>query len=103
VYLIEIRGKLGLSQREMAELLGVKQTNYSTWERGKFRPWRKRQQKILEILNPPDGVIVYELPPERKPTSNSHELIERLIEELGEEESLRRLLQNFGEKSRDSS
>lgn len=46
-----IRKKRGLTQKQLAELLGVKQQNISDWERGERSPSVKNLKKLSEILN----------------------------------------------------
>jgi transcriptional regulator with XRE-family HTH domain len=46
-----IRKKRGLTQKQLAELLGVKQQNVSDWERGERSPSVKNLKKLSEILN----------------------------------------------------
>ena len=47
----ETRKKRGLTQKQLAELLGVKQQNISDWERGERSPSIKNLKKLAEILN----------------------------------------------------
>lgn len=47
----ELRKKRGLTQKQLAELLGVKQQNVSDWERGERSPSVKNLKKLAEILN----------------------------------------------------
>lgn len=47
----EMRKKRGLTQKQLAELLGVKQQNISDWERGERSPSVKNLKKLSEILN----------------------------------------------------
>lgn len=47
----EMRIKRGLTQKQLAELLGVKQQNVSDWERGERSPSVKNLKKLSEILN----------------------------------------------------
>lgn len=51
------RLKLGVSQRELGERLGVPQCTYSTWERGRFDPptW------VLPVLAKEFGVSIEQL------------------------------------------
>lgn len=44
------RKRLGLSQNELAKLLGVDQTAVHNWERGKAMPNAKRLPAIAKIL-----------------------------------------------------
>ena len=46
-----MRIKRGLTQKQLAELLGVKQQNISDWERGERSPSVKNLKKMAEILN----------------------------------------------------
>jgi putative transcriptional regulator len=48
-----LRGRLGLTQSQFAELLGVDQSTISTWERGVNIP-RGPARKVLESLVPAD-------------------------------------------------
>ena len=47
----EMRKKRGLTQKQLAELLGVKQQNVSDWERGERSPSVKNLKKLVEVLN----------------------------------------------------
>jgi len=44
------RKKLGLSQNDLAKMLGVDQTAVHNWERGKAMPTAKRLPAIAKIL-----------------------------------------------------
>lgn len=46
-----MRIKRGLTQKQLAELLGVKQQNVSDWERSLRSPSVKNLKKLSEILN----------------------------------------------------
>ena len=46
-----IRQSKNITQLEMAERLGIKQTNYSQYERGLHEPSASRLKEICEILN----------------------------------------------------
>ena len=45
------RKQLGLSQNDLAKLLGVDQTAVHSWERGKAMPAAKRLPAIAKVLN----------------------------------------------------
>lgn len=45
------RKQLGLSQLELAKMLGVDQTAVHNWERGKAMPSTKRLPAIAKVLN----------------------------------------------------
>ncbi len=45
------RKQLGLSQYDLAKMLGVDQTAVHNWERGKAMPTAKRLPAIAKILN----------------------------------------------------
>ena len=47
----KLRINRGLTQKQLAELLGVKQQNISDWERGERSPSVKNLKKLSEILN----------------------------------------------------
>ena len=47
----EMRQKRGLTQKQLADRLGVKQQNVSDWERGERSPSVKNLKKLSEILN----------------------------------------------------
>lgn len=51
------RRKLGLSQRELADRLGVTEKTVRGWERGKHRPTREHRERLEEVLalSPRDG------------------------------------------------
>ena len=48
--LVELRNKKGLSQQEVADLVGVSQRSYSMWERGETKPKHSSLVKLLEVL-----------------------------------------------------
>ena len=47
----EMRQKRGLTQKQLADRLGVKQQNVSDWERSLRSPSVKNLKKLAEILN----------------------------------------------------
>lgn len=47
----EMRKKRGLTQKQLAELLGVKQQNVSDWERSARSPSVKNLKKLADALN----------------------------------------------------
>jgi transcriptional regulator with XRE-family HTH domain len=47
----KMRTKSGLTQKQLADRLGVKQQNVSDWERGERSPSAKNLKKLAEILN----------------------------------------------------
>lgn len=51
IYLKEMRERAGLSQTQLAEVLGVHPTRVSQWELGKADIPAKREPEILKILN----------------------------------------------------
>lgn len=51
IYLKEMRERAGLSQTELAKVLGVHPTRVSQWEVGKADIPAKRKPEILKILN----------------------------------------------------
>ena len=46
-----MRIKRGLTQKQLADRLGVKQQNVSDWERGERSPSVKNLKKLAEVLN----------------------------------------------------
>ena len=46
-----MRKKRGLTQKQLAELLGVKQQNVSDWERSLRSPSVKNLKKMVNVLN----------------------------------------------------
>lgn len=44
------RAVLGLTQKELGQLLGVCDTNVSRWESGKNRPRKEYLQKLAEFI-----------------------------------------------------
>lgn len=56
------RSKLGLSQEELAEKVGVSRTTVTQWERGDYLPKLERMAKLSEALETTPGVLLsYEL------------------------------------------
>lgn len=47
----EMRKKRGLTQKQLAELLGVKQSNISRWESGVYLPNAATLKKMADALN----------------------------------------------------
>lgn len=47
----EMRTKRGLTQKQLADRLGVKQQNISDWERGERSPSVKNLKKLADALN----------------------------------------------------
>ena len=45
-----LRKKQGLTQQEIAELLGVKRNTYSDWENGKCKPNYEKLEKIADFF-----------------------------------------------------
>ena len=68
------RKSLGLTQRQLAELLGISNTSISNWEKGLSRPDADMIQKLCDILRlqPNDIYGTKETPDEnaRRPVSD---------------------------------
>ena len=47
----KMREQRGLTQKQLADLIGVAQQHVSRWENGKHRPSIDTVQKLAEILN----------------------------------------------------
>jgi len=47
----KMRQKRGLTQKNLAELLGVKQSHISRWEAGTYQPNATTLKKMAEVLN----------------------------------------------------
>lgn len=47
----EMRVKRNLTQKQLAELLGVKQSNISRWEAGTYQPNATTLKKMADVLN----------------------------------------------------
>ncbi len=47
----ELRKQAGLTQVELAGKLGIVQSSYADWERGKKKPTQENLVKIAQILN----------------------------------------------------
>ena len=47
----KMREKRNLTQKQLAELLGVKQSHVSRWEAGTFKPNATTLKKLAEVLN----------------------------------------------------
>lgn len=67
------RTKKGLTQDELAKLLGVTKVSIWSWESGRYVPDGKILIRLAEILD-----IVFELFPEHKPKSDADKKIEVL-------------------------
>lgn len=60
-----LRARLGLTQRELAEELGVRQQTVSEWETGAYRP-RGASARLLWIVAERAGLDAYDAgPPQR--------------------------------------
>ena len=51
VRLKELRKQAHLTQVELAKRLGIGQSSYADWERGKKKPTQKNLVKIAQVLN----------------------------------------------------
>ncbi|MGE0206108.1 MAG: helix-turn-helix domain-containing protein [Hyphomicrobiaceae bacterium] len=49
----KLRTERNLDQYEMAQVLGVAQSTYCDWEKGKMRPRRERLPSIAKAFNVP--------------------------------------------------
>ena len=47
----ELRKQAHLTQVELAKLLGIGQSSYADWERGKKKPTQENLVKIAQVLN----------------------------------------------------
>ena len=47
----ELRKQLGLTQEQLAKLVGVKQATVSAWESGDAEPTMKNTRKLMSVLN----------------------------------------------------
>lgn len=48
--ILELRGKLNISQHELADLLGVSYPSVSRWENGHFEPTKLVQLRLDKLL-----------------------------------------------------
>lgn len=44
------RGKLGLTQKELAEKVGVSVRTVQDWEQGRYKPGKIRENKLIEVF-----------------------------------------------------
>lgn len=51
VRLKELRLQHGFSQEELSEQIGIKQSSYSDWENGKFKPNYEKLEKIADFFD----------------------------------------------------
>lgn len=86
----EIRKSKGITQEQLAEMLGIGTANISYIENGKFAPSMENFEKLVEIF----GVEPYELYkfPQKKTTSD---IKEELFIALENDENLLRLMYKF--------
>jgi transcriptional regulator with XRE-family HTH domain len=59
--ILEARTKRGLSQYELADMIGVRNVAVSTWERGKSNPSPENMVLLIEILelDPDEAASAY--------------------------------------------
>ncbi|XOQ36157.1 MAG: HTH cro/C1-type domain-containing protein [Lactococcus sp.] len=57
-HLKQLRAAKGLSQREVAKQIGVANTSYFAWERGKTKPKQDNLLKLSEVFKVPYEVLV---------------------------------------------
>lgn len=60
-----LRARLGLTQRELAEELGVRQQTVSEWETGAYRP-RGASARLLRIVAERTGLDAYDAGPRQR-------------------------------------
>ncbi|MDF7817399.1 helix-turn-helix transcriptional regulator [Runella sp. MFBS21] len=58
--LIKFRNEKGLTQKELAEKLGIKNQSVSKWEKGEALPKGERLMKLCEILGVTPNQLSYE-------------------------------------------
>ncbi|GAX47564.1 XRE family transcriptional regulator [Pseudolactococcus reticulitermitis] len=56
--LVQIREAKGLSQREVAKQIGVANTSYFAWERGKTKPKKENLLKLSDVFGVPYEILV---------------------------------------------
>jgi transcriptional regulator with XRE-family HTH domain len=61
VFLRRVRERAGLTQVEFAELLGIRQSSISQWERGVARPDGAHQFDLLFKLTPASIAVLTDL------------------------------------------
>jgi len=59
--LLKRRRELSLSQKQLAERAGLKQSQISQMETGRFTPYRVQAQRISEILGLPGDQLLDEV------------------------------------------
>lgn len=69
----ELRKQLGLSQEELARLVGVKQASISLWESSRGDPTAKNIRKMLKIFNCTSGELFGDDPSKGNNLGNSTE------------------------------
>lgn len=84
-----LRQRLCLSQKDLAEYLGVSQFTLSRWERGEHKPTGRPLEKLLELeLNQKDS------------SETLQELEEKCLEAKLLDHELQELMSHLSEKSR---
>lgn len=58
----ELRTERGISQKELAEYLGVRQNTLSTWETGRYEPDNEMLQRISQYFNVSIDYLVGAIP-----------------------------------------
>jgi transcriptional regulator with XRE-family HTH domain len=82
----ELRSKMGLSQRAMAEKIGTTAANYQCWEVGKYWPTAEILPKIASLGNMPIDALFFDTPYEQRPkkdyTINPREATQIIVKHL---------------------
>jgi len=69
------RKRLGWSQQELADQVGVTQQNVGNWERGENMPKQAALDKLIEVLGPDSPIAATRLRPELRPAHHAGETI----------------------------
>jgi transcriptional regulator with XRE-family HTH domain len=79
----ELRNARGLTQREVADAVGVSERTYQLWRKGETQPQRKTLKKIAEFYGEPLASLIEESAGTTGRLDRMEEKLDRLLAHLG--------------------